>query len=293
MRDERDVLRVGDQDAQEAAAEAFFRTELADVRSSAGRRFGEKFVLAALESLPWVGVFVAAGAATRDAADGARTDRLQTLWLEQFSEKFRRLRALLDEMGTRFDALGDEVHARVESEEYLQIVRKAFRAWDRAETDEKQRYFANLLMNAGAGATVTSDDIVRLFIEWIDTYNEAHFSVIKQVYDHPSGITRKAIWLGIHGAIPREDSAEADLFRLLIYDLNTGRVVRQHRDTTPDGAFLEKPRAPRSNAVPAGTRRTVETSFEDKEPYVLTALGKDFVHYVMTEYTTRLSEGSR
>ncbi len=61
------------------------------------------------ESLPWVGVFVAATAATRDSAGGARTDRLQTLWLEQFSEKFRRLRVLLEEMGTRFDSLGEEV----------------------------------------------------------------------------------------------------------------------------------------------------------------------------------------
>ncbi len=45
----------------------------------------------------------------RDSAGGARTDRLQTVWLEQFSEEFRRQRVLLEEMGTRFDSLGEEV----------------------------------------------------------------------------------------------------------------------------------------------------------------------------------------
>ena len=91
------------------------------------------------------------------------------------------------------------------------------------------------------------------------------------------------IWMAIHGEIPREASAEADLFRLLIYDLSTGRVIRQERDTNQLGQFLRK-RAPRKGTLPS----TMESAFEDMKPYILTELGKQFVHYTMTEVVPRI-----
>lgn len=35
----------------------------------------------------------------------------------------------------------------------------------------------------------------------------------------------------------------------------------------------------------------MESAFEDSKPYVLTELGKQFVHYTLTEATTRLESG--
>lgn len=35
--------------------------------------------------------------------------------------------------------------------------------------------------------------------------------------------------------------------------------------------------------------RTMKSSFDDSDPYVLTELGKQFVHYVMTEVPPKLT----
>jgi len=36
----------------------------------------------------------------------------------------------------------------------------------------------------------------------------------------------------------------------------------------------------------------LESAFDDTKPYVLTALGREFVHYTMNELVTRISEES-
>ena len=72
---------------------------------------------------------------------------------------------------------------------------------------------------------------MRLFVSWLNLYHEFHLAVIRQIYSNP-GITRYDIWAEIHeGDLPREDSAEADLYKLIIRDLSTGGVIRQPRDT--------------------------------------------------------------
>jgi len=98
----------------------------------------------------------------------------------------------------RVESLGPEIEARMQSEEYLGLVRKAFRVWDQADTSEKRRLIQNLLTNAG-GTPLTVDDVVRLFIQWIDFYHEAHFAVIKSIHGSP-GCTRGDMWDDIHGA---------------------------------------------------------------------------------------------
>ena len=188
----------------------------------------------------------------------------------------------LEDVAKRFESLGTQIDERIQSESYLTLVRRAFRAWDRADTDEKRKYVRNLVSNA-AGAQLSSDDVVRLFIDWLDLYHEAHFAVIREIYKSP-GITRYDIWAEIHGELPREDSAEADLFRLLIRDLSTGSVIRQARDTDSYGRFLRKKNPNRRGSLPI----TMESAFEDKKPYVLTELGKQFVHYTMNEIVQRI-----
>lgn len=196
-----------------------------------------------------------------------------------------RLAGSLNDIAGRFDNLGEQIDERIQSEEYLDVVKKAFRTWDHADTDEKRRLVGNLVANA-AGTQLSSDDVLRLFIDWLDTYHEAHFAVIREIYKNP-GVTRYDIWMTLRGEMMREDSADADLYKMLIRDLSMGGVIRQARDTTEDGQFLKKPRHQHRRP----TSSTMESAFEDTKPYVLTELGKQFVHYTMTEIVPRVGGG--
>lgn len=259
------------------------RGELEKLNPNLKKRALEKFALAALGSIPWVGGFISAAVNLKTEEGSLKMDSLQTKWLEEHELKMQRLKETLTEIGQRFDAIGPTIEDRIKSEEYLDVVRKAFRAWDDADTDEKRKYVANLVSNS-AGTKLCSDDVVRQFIDWLELYHESHFAVIRAIFQTP-GATRYHIWLEIHGEAPREDSAEADLYRLLIRDLSTGGVIRQDRETTYDGRFLKKRAASRHSST---SSNTMESAFEDSKPYVLTELGKQFVHYTMNELVSRL-----
>lgn len=269
----------------DAAFVAKLREELAKASPSSRRQIAEKVVLAALGSIPWVGAVLSVLAAIPGEQRDEHADDLRTKWLEEHEKKLDLLRGTLDEMQRRFDALGDTVAERIGSEDYLAIVRQAFKAWDNAETAEKRRYAANLVTNA-AGTRASSDDVVRLFIDWLDVYDETHFTVIRHIYANP-GATRFDIWSTIYGQLPREDSAEADLFKMLIRDLSMGGVIRQERDTNALGQFVRK--QPEKRRGPAPT--VMKSAFDDEEQYVLTDLGRRFVHYTLSDAIGRLADG--
>lgn len=262
---------------------ANIRQELDSLHPCLKKRALEKFALAALGSIPWVGGFISAAVNLKTEQGTLKIDALQTKWLEEHHQKMEALNQTLTSIVTRFDSLGDEINNRVQSEEYLDVVRKAFRAWDAADTEEKRKYVANLVSNA-SGTNLCSDDVLRLFIDWLNTYHEAHFHVIREIFQNP-GCSRYEIWSKTYGDLPKEDSAEADLYKLLIRDLSTGGVIRQARDTNYDGQFLKKKATP---VRVAGTGSVMESAFESTKPYVLTELGKQFVHYTMNEAVKRI-----
>jgi len=266
----------------DAGKSDIYHSEIAKLTPTGRKRFFKKFLLAALGSIPWVGGFISAMTSYKTESDDVKADDMRTEWLNEHQCKIEMLASTLNDIADRFEKLGDQIDDRLQSEEYLNLVRRAFRTWDQADTEEKRKYVANLVANA-SGTQLCSDDIVRLFIDWLNTYHEAHFAVIREIYNN-SGATRYDIWMQLHGQIPREDSAEADLYKLLIRDLSTGGVIRQERNTTVDGKFLRK--NPRKYKGPAS--KTMESAFEDKKPYVLTALGQQFVHYTMTDALRRL-----
>lgn len=276
-------MAAGDEDDEQRAL-AEIRAALAATSVSPKRRAVEKFVLAALSSIPWVGGFISAAASLKVDQRGVEKDNLQSKWLEEHSKKMTRLSGTLGDVAARLDNLGESIDERVMSEEYLSLVRVAFRAWDRSETDQKREYVGNLVSNA-AGTRLCSDDVVRLFVDWLDAYHEVHFGVMREIYKNP-GATRFEIWEALYGEPTREDSAEADLYRLLIRDLSTGGVIRQERETTGDGRFLRK--KPVRNRRSGAGSGTMESAFEDSKPYVLTELGKQFVHYTMNEVVPRV-----
>lgn len=266
----------------DASAEDEIRKALSLAKGSRAWRIFKKLLMAAMGSIPWVGGFIAAAASIREEEKGQlQINELHRQWLEEHAEKMAKLALTLTQLVQRLSDFGAEIEDRIQSEEYLILVRKAFRSWDKADTEEKRRLIHNLIGNAAA-TKLCDDDLVRLFLDWIDRYHESHFKVIRCIHQNP-GATRAFIWNEIHGREAREDSAEADLFKLLIFDLSTGHVIRQRRETNSYGEFLKKP----SSAAPRGSR-VMKSAFDDQEPYVLTELGREFVHYTMNEIVPRI-----
>jgi hypothetical protein len=125
-----------------------------------------------------------------------------------------------------------------------------------------------------------------MFIQWIEMYSEAHFAVIQFIYKNV-GCTRLEIWEGVHpGQRVRDDSPDADLFRLLIHDLSTGRIVRQHRETDYAGHFVKK--TPKRTGTPS---RLMTSAFDDEQQYELTQLGSQFVRYTVEGVMPRIGAG--
>jgi hypothetical protein len=253
----------------------------------AGRRHKyARFAVAALGGIPWVGGFIAASASLNAEREQQGINELQLMWLEEHKEKIKQLNETLADIFVRLDNFGEEIAQRIESPEYLSLVRTAFRSWDSAETEDKRQMYKKLITNAGA-IKLCQDDLIRLFLHWIGLYHETHFVVIKEIYQNPN-ITRGRLWDKIHGSRPREDSSEADLFRYLIRDLSTGGVIRQARETNISGQFLKRDTRGQSSQNPS---HVMESAFEDTKPYVLTELGKKFVHYVMEELAPQFGSG--
>jgi len=235
--------------------------------------------------VPGLGGPLGAAAAAWSEAESETFKRILNAWLKLQEDEIREIGVTLAEVLGRLDTNDERLQERIESPEYLRLVKKCFRDWSAAESEAKRRLVRNLLVSA-ASTQLTSDDVVSLFIEWIGKYSEPHFAVIREVYKN-EGISRGEIWENIHGEVPRDDSAEADLFRLLIHDLNTGRVIRQYREVDFDGNFLKAPRS--SGSRSSGT---MVSAFDLEKPYVLTELGRQFVHYTMTEIVAKIENKS-
>lgn len=254
------------------------RDELDQWRSGKRRKYS-RFTLAALSSIPWVGGFLSASASLQAESDQQEINHLQRQWMEEHHRKIQELGRTLAEIVERLEQLGAEADKRIEDPEYLSLVGEGFRLWDGATSQDKRQVVKNLLENAG-GARICSDDVVRLFLGWIDSFHELHFKVLREIYRQP-GISRGEIWTRIYGEIPPDNSAEAGLYRMLIRDLSMGGIIRQYRETTYDGRFLKKRGRSSSN-------KTMKSAFDFEDPYELSELGAQFVHYTMTELVPRI-----
>jgi hypothetical protein len=223
-----------------------------------GPRFA-RFALACLGGVPIVGGVFGGAAGAWSEAEQERFSKIFANWLKLQEDEIREIGITIAEILSRLDLTDDHIRQRIESPEFLSLIKKCFRDWSAAESEQKRIFVRNLLLNA-AVHRICSDDVVRMFIEWIEIYSEAHFAVIKFIYKN-IGMTRLGIWRGIYGEKVREDSAEADLFKLLMQDLSTGHVIRQHREKDYYGNFLKV--TPRRRSASS----TVMTSaFDDEKP---------------------------
>ena len=234
-------------------------------------------------AIPFVGGILSAGAGAWSEQEQDKINTFFEHWLKMLQDEMAEKAQTILEIMARLDMNDEKTAERVASPEYQSLVRKAFRDWSGTESEEKRKFVRNILANAAA-ASLTSDDVVRMFLQWISIYSELHFTVISSIYND-KGVTRARIWEKIGKEEVREDSAEADLFKLLIRDLSTGSIIRQNREKDYAGNFLRVP-AQRRRKQPASN--IVKSAFEDTKGYELTELGQQFVHYAMSDLPIRI-----
>lgn len=234
-------------------------------------------------AVPFAGGIFSAIAGAWSEKEQDRVNRFFEHWVRMLQDELKEKEDTIIEIMARLDLQDESIAARVESKEYQSLVKKTFREWAGAESEDKRAYIRNILSNAAA-SSVSSDDVIRMYIDWINQYSEMHFQVIGAIYNS-EGITRGEIWRKIGKGPLREDSADADLYKLLFRDLSTGSIIRQHRQVDRFGNFIPKPTQRRPKG--SGPKPPV-SAFDENEGYELTGLGQQFVHYAMSELPPKI-----
>ncbi len=282
--------------AKQDALERIGNGILSELRNKEHAQYYRAILSAALGSIPWIGGVYSALISLQAESDQEEVNNLQKMWLMEHREKIMNLGQTLKEITKRLDDFCTNTEAekivlsRIQSPEYLTLVRETFRAWDEVSTFDKRDKFKKLITNAAA-IELCTDDMVRIFIKWIAQYHEYHISIIGVVYKNP-GISLGGIWDNVFAkegeGRPRENSAEADLYRTLIRDLQLGGVIRQQRDVNYDGQFVKKSTKGRSSS----SSSVLKSSFDDDDEMELSELGGQFVLYVLEELVPRIGDGT-
>lgn len=236
-------------------------------------------------AIPFAGGLFSAAAGAWSENEQERVNKFFRHWIKMLEDEIREKERTILEIMARLDIHDEKIAKRLESREYQSLLKKTFREWSGAESEEKRTYIRNILANAAA-SSITSDDVVRLFIDWLKTYSEMHFHVIAAIYN-TNGISRGAIWKKIGKEPVREDSPEAGLYRLLIRDLNMGGIIRQHREKNTYGNFIGKTPQKRTPSTHSGPK-PMESAFDEEDLYELSELGQQFVHYAMTDLPLKI-----
>ncbi|TBA38407.1 hypothetical protein [Rhizobium ruizarguesonis] len=249
---------------------------------------GGKYIRGAMNAagglVPFAGGIISAAAGAWGEHEQERANDFFRHWIDMLRAEMGEKEKTILEIMQRLDLHDEKIASRIQSPEFQSLLRKSFRDWAGAESEDKRSLVRNLLANA-ASSTVCSDDVVRLFMDWIKNFSELHLAVIGKVYNQ-NGITRAGIWNALGRAPVREDSSEADLFKLLIRDLSTGGIIRQHREVDNTGNFIKSSSRPRGTS--SGGSNVLKSAFDHNETYELTALGDQFVHYAMTDIPIKI-----
>jgi hypothetical protein len=235
--------------------------------------------------IPLAGGLLSAVASNWSEREQARINEFLHHMMEMLKAEMQEKEKTILEITARIDMQDEKISERIKSAAYQALLRKAFRDWAGTESEDKRTFVRNILTNAAASA-IASDDVIKLFLEWIKDYSELHFHVIGAIYNS-AGITRGGVWRKLGRQPVREDSSDADLFRLIFRDLSTGGIARQHRETDYQGNFIAKSNR-KGPPSPKGATKIMKSAFDEDEQYELTALGDQFVHYAMTDVPPKI-----
>lgn len=235
-------------------------------------------------AIPFAGGIFSAISSAWSEQEQEKQNSFFQYWLGMLNDEIKEKEKTIIEIMARLDLLDDKISTRVSSNEYQSIVKKAFREWSGVENENKRIFIRNILTNSAIiTPNSSSDDVVRLFLDWINKYSEFHFSVISTLFNS-EGKTRWQIWndLGRNEKV-RENSADADLYKMLIRDLSTGGIIRQRREVNYQGDFLKQRTS--KKGFKSDKRKS---AFDNIEYYELTEIGKQFIHYAKNEIVPRI-----
>ena len=130
---------------------------------------GGKYGRAALNTLggliPFVGGVFSAAAGMWSEAEQERLNSFFKHWFEMLRAEATEKQRTIIEIAQRLDLHDETIADRVSNDEFQSLLRKGFRDWPGAESEEKRILIRNILANAGA-TRIVSDDVVKLFMAW-------------------------------------------------------------------------------------------------------------------------------
>ncbi len=136
---------------------------------------GGKYIRGALNAagglIPFAGGLISAAAGAWGESEQDRMNDFFRHWVEMLRAEMEEKQKTIVEIMQRLDLRDEQIADRIQSPEFQSLLRKSFRDWAGAESDEKRSLVRNLLANA-ASSTVCSDDVVRLFLDWIKDLSE-------------------------------------------------------------------------------------------------------------------------
>src|SRR5262245_21062792 len=108
-----------------------------------------RFALAFLGgAIPFVGGAFSGAAGAWSEAEQAHYNKVFASWLKLQEDEVREIGITIAEILSRLDLNDSTIQARLESPEYLKLIKKAFRDWSAAESEEKRVLVRNALTNA-------------------------------------------------------------------------------------------------------------------------------------------------
>ena len=129
-------------------------------------------------AIPLLGGAVSGAAGAWSETEQDHFNRVAASWLELQKDEIKEIGVTIAEVLTRLDLNDENIRKRIESPEYLSLLKKSFRDWSAAESEAKRILVRNLLSNAAVNK-LCADDVVRMLIQWIEDYSEMHFKVIR------------------------------------------------------------------------------------------------------------------
>lgn len=149
-------------------------------------------VLNTLGAVPFAGGLFSAMAGYWGEQEEAKANEFLRNWISMIQDEIKEKEKTIIKIMSRVDMHDKAIQERITSDGFQSLLKKSFRELPAAESEEKRVLLRNLLSNAAA-SQVSSDDVVRLFLDWLNTYSPFHFEVMAAVYNS-QGISRGQIW---------------------------------------------------------------------------------------------------
>jgi hypothetical protein len=107
-------------------------------------------------AVPFAGGLFSAAAGAWSENEQEKVNKFFKQWLKMLEDEIKEKEQTVLEIMARLDMHDEKATKRLESKEYQSLLKKTFREWSGAESEDKRKCIRNILANAAA-TTLTSD----------------------------------------------------------------------------------------------------------------------------------------